>query len=129
MKHEYKRILLTAETKEPKLEGTYLLTFKKSSKRTIAVLHNGDGWSLPRVGTMSWDEFIKQSTAIDEVYMQSLKDHDKQLREEALICTDAERDVALFAAKAYTDEKDDDVDMMITAAIDAIIDMRNGVKQ
>lgn len=84
MTQEHEPIKLNESTSEPKENGIYLLaiTFKSETK-TMPLFKDGDEY-LGADSSYSWGELVKELSTADEATIQSLSDHDAQIREEAL---------------------------------------------
>ncbi|MEE8701776.1 hypothetical protein [Bifidobacterium crudilactis] len=80
MTQEHEPIKLNESTSEPKENGIYLLaiTFNPETK-TMPLYKDGNEY-LGADSSYSWGELVKELSTADEATIQSLSDHDAQIR-------------------------------------------------
>lgn len=82
MKKDYEPVELTDDTPEPKDEGIYFLYSPCIAPNLVFLYHSSEDWEL--VGeTVTWLELIKGRNMKEKITIQSLANHDIQMRAEA----------------------------------------------
>lgn len=95
MTQEYEPIAITADMPEPEAFGHYLVSY---DGEVLIIKKEGTPsdvrWWDPGLNVQAWDQIRHNWVGF---HIQSLADHDTQIRAEALKLTDEERDAAILA--------------------------------
>ena len=109
MTQEYEPIKLNESTPEPREDGIYLLTITfKPETKTMPLFKDGNEY-LGADSSYSWEELVKELSTADEATIQSLADHDAQIRADALRLTDKEARAALDMWNDIIADSDDGI--------------------
>ena len=100
MTQEYEPIKLNESTPEPREDGIYLLTITfKPETKTMPLFKDGNEY-LGADSSYSWEELVKELSTADEATIQSLADHDAQIRAEAS-CDIKDSEITVFAQEMF----------------------------